>query len=46
MSVDHPLPLGCVGMTSTNVLGLEMLHLGENVITIAHFRFCFLNDKF
>ena len=44
MSVDHPLPLGCIGMTSTNVLGLEMLHLGENIVAISHL--VYLNNFF
>lgn len=38
VSVDHPFPLGQVGVTSPVVLGLEMLHLGEDVVTIAHLR--------
>ena len=37
MGIDHPLPLGRVGMARTNVLGLEMLHLGEDIVPIAHF---------
>ena len=39
MRIDHKLPLGGVGMASADVLGLEMLHLGEDVVTVTHFRF-------
>ena len=38
MGIDHPLPLGRVGMARTNVLGLEMLHLGEDIVPITHFQ--------
>ena len=45
VSVDHPFPLGQVGVASPVVLGLEMLHLGEDVVTIAHLRECSFNLK-
>jgi len=36
MLIGHPLPLGCVGMASTNVLGLQMLQLTVDVVSIIH----------
>ena len=38
VSVDHPFPLGEISVASSVVFGLEVLHLGENVVAVAHFR--------
>jgi len=44
VSIHHPFPFGGVCMSSTHVLGLQMLHLGENIVTISHL--VFLNYLF
>ena len=36
MCIHHPFPFGGVRMSSTDVLGLQMLHLGENIVAISH----------
>ena len=36
MRIDHPFPFGSIRMSSAYILGLQVLHLGENIVTIPH----------
>ena len=44
MLVSGPLELGGVGVPGAHVLGLQMLHLGENIVAISHL--VYLNNFF
>jgi len=36
MLIGQPFPLGGICVASADVLGLQVLHLGEDVVTVAH----------